>query len=78
MMPFLIVRDWFGSYKEIDGIESILNRMSRRTSLPAESQFAKEVLIKHYETFQKEFFEFMPQIIEMIENEYQIKIKNYS
>ena len=75
MMPFLIAKDWFGSYKEIDGIESVLNRMSRRTSLPAESQFAKEILIKHYETFQNEFFEFMPQIIEMVESEYQIIIK---
>jgi acyl carrier protein phosphodiesterase len=75
MMPFLIVRDWFGSYREINGIESVLSRMSRRTSLPAESQFAKEILVKYYEVFEKEFFEFMPEIIEMVEREFRIKIK---
>lgn len=75
MMPFLIVRDWFGSYKEIDGIESVLNRLARRTSLPAESQFAKTILLRDYNLYKEEFFEFMPQIIAMIEKEFQINLR---
>ena len=73
MMPFMIIRDWLGSYKEVDKIESVLSRLSKRTSLPAESQFAKKVLIENYEFFQQEFFEFMPEVIKMVEENFNIK-----
>jgi acyl carrier protein phosphodiesterase len=73
IMPYIIIRDWLGSYTEIDNIASVLARMSRRTSLPPESQFAKKILLENYENFQKEFFEFMPQIIFMVEEKFKIK-----
>lgn len=73
MMPFMIIRDWLGSYKEVDKIESVLSRLSKRTSLPDESRFAKKVLIENYEFFQQEFLEFMPEVIKMVETEFSIK-----
>ena len=72
IMPFMIVNDWLGSYVEVDKIESVLSRLSRRTSLPQESQYAKDVLLKYYDHFQNEFFEFMPQILFMIKENYNI------
>jgi acyl carrier protein phosphodiesterase len=74
MMPFMIARDWLGSYREIEKIESVLARMSRRTSLPAESLFAKEILVEYYSDFEQEFFEFMPEIIQLVEQKFEIKI----
>lgn len=74
MFPFLVVGDWFGSYKYIDNIESVLYSMSKRTSLPEESKFAKEILLKNYKVYENYFFCFMPQIIIMIESKFKIKI----
>ncbi len=73
MMPFMIINDWLGSYVEVDKTESVLARMSRRTSLPPESQFAKKILLENYEIFQQEFFVFMPEIIKMVEDNFNIK-----
>lgn len=72
IMPYIIIRDWLGSYVEVDNIASVLARMSHRTSLPPESNFAKKVLLENYESYQKEFFEFMPQIIAMVEEKFKI------
>lgn len=72
IMPYIIIRDWLGSYVEIENIVSVLARMSRRTSLPPESDFAKKVFLENYESYQKEFFEFMPQIIAMVEEKFHI------
>jgi len=74
MFPFMIVGDWLGSYKIINKTELALSRMSKRTSLPPESNFAKETLITNYNLYEKHFFDFMPQIIEMVENKFDIKI----
>jgi len=63
MLPFLIVGDWFGSYKSTENIESVLKRMSKRTTLPDESLFAKKVLENNYATLEKYFFDFMNEII---------------
>jgi len=72
IMPYIIIRDWLGSYVEVDNIASVLARMSRRTSLPPESEFAKKILLENYESYRKEFFEFMPQIIAMVEEKFKI------
>ncbi|PIX33474.1 MAG: hypothetical protein COZ59_09320, partial [Bacteroidetes bacterium CG_4_8_14_3_um_filter_31_14] len=74
MFPFMIVGDWLGSYKIINKTELALSRMSKRTSLPPESNFAKETLITNYNLYENYFFDFMPQIIEMVENKFDIKI----
>lgn len=74
MFPFMIVGDWLGSYKDVDKIESVLARMLKRTSLPAESKFAKETLITNYNLYENYFLEFMPEIILMVENKFAFKI----
>lgn len=73
--PFMISKDWLGSYREIDKIESVLFRLSRRTSLPQESKFARKILVENYEFYQVEFLEFMPEVIQMVEEEFSIQCK---
>lgn len=73
MMPFMIIYDWLGSYVKVEYIESVLARMSFRTSLPHESHFAKKILVENYEIFRKEFFEFMPEVIKMVEEKFNVK-----
>lgn len=60
--PYLIARDWFTSYKTVEGIESVLKRLSRRTSLPDHSEFAGTILKKYYSEYESEFRELMPQM----------------
>ena len=74
MFPFMIVGDWLGSYKIINKTELALSRMSKRTSLPPESNFAKETLITNYNLYENYFFDFMPRIMKMVENKFDIKI----
>ncbi len=61
-LPFFIINNWLESYQTLEGIESVLYRMSRRTSLPGEAQYAINELVSHYESFRSEFLEFFPQL----------------
>jgi len=48
--------------------------MSRRTSLPDETQFAIEVLKKNYSSFRADFLDYFPQLIHFVESEHGILI----
>lgn len=72
-LPFVIINNWFESYRSIEGIESVLYRMSRRTSLPKETQFAIEELTAEYDTFNEEFLNYFPDIIQHVKEKYDIK-----
>ena len=71
-LPFLIINNWFESYLSIEGIESVLYRMSRRTSLPEETKYAIEELVDKYDQFNEEFLEFFPSIIEHVAGKFDI------
>jgi acyl carrier protein phosphodiesterase len=65
-IPSFITNDWINVYKTFDGIISVLYRMSMRTSLPNESEFAREVFHKYYIQIQSEFLTFFPDIIKFV------------
>jgi len=67
-IPSFITGDWIGVYSTVDGIISVLYRMSMRTSLPAESEFAREIFHKYYIQLQSEFLTFFPDIIKYVVN----------
>lgn len=62
MMPYMIKQDWLSSYARIDGIARVLSGMSRRTPYESKMNEAVEELIGFYSDFEKEFFEFFPQL----------------
>ena len=57
--PFLVLNDWLGSYNRIEGLESVLNRMSFRTSLPNKTSHAIDILRKDYNSLNDEFLIFL-------------------
>jgi acyl carrier protein phosphodiesterase len=64
--------NWVGYYKTIQGVEQVLNGMSKHTTLPAESAQAIVSLQAHYEELKCEFEAFFKQIIEFVKKEFEI------
>lgn len=62
MMPYMIKQDWLTNYARIEGIARVLNGMSRRTPYESKMHEAVDDLQKHYAEFEKEFFEFFPEL----------------
>jgi acyl carrier protein phosphodiesterase len=74
-LPFLIKNKRLESYSSIDGITRSLQIMSKYTSLPPNSDLAKEILIKNYEFLEKNFEVFFTDLVYFVEKEHGIKIK---
>ncbi len=66
-LPFFIINNWLESYQTVEGIESVLYRMSQRTSLPGEAQYAIHELVREYDSFRQEFLEFFPSLQSYVE-----------
>ena len=74
--PTFLENNWMMAYQEVDGIELVLERMAANTSLPNHAGYAVEVLREKYSTFQEDFLEFFPLIIDFLEDKYKITINN--
>ena len=74
--PTFLENNWMMAYQSVDGIELVLERMAANTSLPNHAEYAVEVLSEQYATFQEDFLEFFPLIIQFLEEKYQITIDN--
>jgi len=73
-LPTFLENNWMMTYSNVEGIELVLERMSANTSLPDHSAFAVEVLRDQYSIFLEDFLEFFPEIVEFLEEKYEIKI----
>ncbi len=62
MMPYMIKGNWLANYARIDGIGRVLKGMSRRTPYDSKMHEAVEDLKISYSEFEKEFFEFFPEL----------------
>ncbi len=71
--PNFIQNNWLISYSTIEGIESVLHRMSIRTSLPDFTEFAIAVLRKEEESLNREFNDFFSDIREYVDEKFGIK-----
>ena len=74
-IPRFMQNRWIESYATPEGIEKVLEGMSRNTSLPDKTIDAIEILKTHYPEFRKEFYDYFPQLIEYIEDKFQISIQ---
>lgn len=72
--PTFLENNWMMAYARVDGIELVLERMAANTSLPDHSAFAVEVLRDQYALFMDDFVRFFPQIIQFLEEKYEIEI----
>ncbi len=75
-LPFLIQNKRLESYASIDGIIQSLKIMGNHTSLPAKSDKAKIILEENYLELEENFREFMTEMMEFIQNEKGIILKN--
>jgi acyl carrier protein phosphodiesterase len=69
LVPNIIHNNWFGAYKTIEGLESVLIGMSKGTSLPPENKFAIFIIQKHYHDLRHDFFRYFPELIDFVRNE---------
>lgn len=73
-VPKLIKNDRIYSYKDIDGIRSVLSTMAIYTSLPDHSNFAIQVLENNYEFLKQNFLLFFSDIIYYIKTVHNIDL----
>jgi len=64
--------DWLGTYQELSGIENVLHRMSKRTSLPEETSFALDIMHTHYTRLMDHFNQFFVQLVNYVHETYLI------
>jgi len=62
MMPYMIKQNWLVNYARLDGIGRVLSGMSRRTPYESKMHEAVEDLKFSYDDFEKEFFDFFPEL----------------
>ena len=73
-LPGFMNERWIERYATIDGIRDVLDAMSKRTSLPKETEFAISVMETYYDVFRHEFYDFFGQMIEFVESKFMISI----
>jgi len=73
-MPGFMKERWIERYDTLEGIRDVLETMSKRTSLPKETEFAIGVMQAYYGDFHHEFFDFFSQLIEFVESKFMISI----
>jgi len=72
--PTFLENNWMMAYQSVEGIELVLERMAANTSLPNHAEYAVEVLTDQYEFLKTDFLEFLPSIIQFLEEKYKIVI----
>ncbi len=71
-LPIMIAKNRLLSYSKIEGIENALQLMAKYTSLPAESNFAMEVLNINYQLINQQFLLFFDELILHVKNELEL------
>ena len=73
-LPFLIQHKRLESYARRDSMFQVLEIMSRRTSLPANSEWAMHILNQEYDHFEALFHNFFAELIDYVETDFDVKI----
>ena len=71
MLPYLEKYDWLYNYQFLEGMESVLEGMNRRTKLKSKMNLAITDLEEHYESFEKEFNLFFKDLIIYVQQKTQ-------
>lgn len=73
-LPFLIQHKRLESYSKRENLFQVFEIMSRRTSLPANSEWAMQMLNQEYEQFEALFRSFFSEMIDYVETDLGIEI----
>jgi acyl carrier protein phosphodiesterase len=74
VVPSFIFNRWLEAYNTIEGIETVLRKMSVVTSLPDLTAGAIRSLEEFYEDYQNEFFAFFPDIVHYVSTAFDIHL----
>lgn len=73
-LPILIYHKRLESYAKRENLFTVLEIMSRRTSLPANSEWAMQTLNQEYDQFESLFRSFFPELIDYVESQFGVHI----
>ena len=73
-LPFLIQHKRLESYAHRESLPHVLDIMSRRTSLPQNSDWAVHILNQEYDQFESLFRRFFAELIDYVEAEFAVQI----
>lgn len=73
-LPFIIQSRRLESYSTVEGLRAALEIMSRRTSLPDQTDYAIRTILDEYDDFENEFDSFMTDLISYVSNEHKITV----
>jgi acyl carrier protein phosphodiesterase len=68
MLPYMIQNNWLLNYAEAEGVNRALQGLSRRTVQGSRMEFGMNELLKNYDLYKQDFFEFFPLLIAASEN----------
>jgi acyl carrier protein phosphodiesterase len=66
LLPFMIQYNWLYNYQFIEGIQSVMNGMNRRTKGKSQMNLAVEDLELYYSEFENDFQKFMLELINFV------------
>ncbi|NJK86743.1 MAG: DUF479 domain-containing protein [Bacteroidales bacterium] len=73
-IPSFISNKWLTAYQSVLGIDHVLRKMSKRTSLPDYTDFAIQVLNADYDFLDEEFLSYFPKLIEFVKENFLIEV----
>ncbi len=76
-LPYMLRDNWLVSYKNIEGIETALQRISIRLSRQVSLEKSVQTLKKFYPDFKKDFREFFPELREFVKNTKEVLNNGY-
>ncbi len=62
MLPYMIKGNWLVNYATVEGIQSALSGMAKRTKFDSKMNESTQELLIHYEDFKNEFELFFPEL----------------
>jgi acyl carrier protein phosphodiesterase len=68
-MHYMIKNDILNAYSQLNGIQKVLDGMSKRTSFESNMNLALREINQYYDLFQTEFESFFPQICDFVQNQ---------
>lgn len=73
-LPFLIQHKRLESYAKRENLHQVFEIMSRRTSLPLNTEWAMQVLVQEYDQFEASFRRFFAEMIAYVEADFSVQI----
>ena len=68
ILPFMIAQNWLVGYANLNDLQRVFNGMARRTTFDSGMENAIFDLKNNYTTFENDFREFFPDLIEFCKN----------